>query len=285
MQYVGFQLPADFANQLKIVDSADAWAPALDADEQIRPDALVADATGLLDLSSWPAGMRVFVRKEKPHPGAQLRITDVNGWRVTAFTTNTPAAGGPTAPARSWSCGTGVGPRCEDRIRIAKDTGLTNLPLHDFDQNRIWLAIVALACELTAWWQILGLANHPAQRWEPNLLRPTAVLHRRKPRRPRPHPPTAPRRLSTLGVAAAGQHRPAPHAPSTDLTPGPPTPTTPAPPTGPWVDQATPARQRVKCRTPDTESALRRRLHRRLGQHQQTHERSRLVKPSGLSVK
>jgi hypothetical protein len=38
--------------------------------------------------------MRVIVRKERPHPGAQLRITDVDGNRVTAFATNT-ATGGP----------------------------------------------------------------------------------------------------------------------------------------------------------------------------------------------
>ena len=31
----------------------------------------VAEATGVLDLSGWPAGMRVIVRKERPHPGAQ----------------------------------------------------------------------------------------------------------------------------------------------------------------------------------------------------------------------
>jgi hypothetical protein len=31
--------------------------------------------------------------------------------------------------------------RAEDRIRVAKDTGLTNL--HGFDHNRIWCAIVA----------------------------------------------------------------------------------------------------------------------------------------------
>ncbi len=61
--------------------------------------------------------------------------------------------------------------RCEDRIRIAKDTGLTNLPLHDFDQNRIWLAILALAVELTAWLQLLAFTDHPARRWEPKRLR------------------------------------------------------------------------------------------------------------------
>ncbi len=172
VQYsVGFTLPDSFTTQLKILDAADVWRPALDSEEQIRPDAMVADATGLLDLTAWPAGMRVIVRKERPHPGAQLRITDVNGWRVTAFATNTPAAGGPRRSCAHLELRHRRRARCEDRIRIAKDTGLTNLPLHDFDQNRIWLAVVALAVELTTWWQLLALADHPARRWEPKRLR------------------------------------------------------------------------------------------------------------------
>jgi hypothetical protein len=172
VQYsLGFTLPSDFAEQVAVLDAADAWSPALDAEEQVRPNALVADATGLLDLSAWPAGMRVIVRKEKPHPGAQLRITDVNGWRVTAFATNTPATGGPHRSPAHHELRHRRRARCEDRIRICKDTGLTNLPLHDFDQNRIWLAIVALAVELTAWWQLLAMADHPARRWEPKRLR------------------------------------------------------------------------------------------------------------------
>ena len=172
VQYsVGFTLPDSFTAQLKVLDQAGVWRPALDADSQIRPDAMVADATGLLDLSSWPAGMRVIVRKEKPHPGAQLRITDVNGWRVTAFATNTPAAGGSHRSCAHLELRHRRRARCEDRIRIAKDTGLTNLPLHDFDQNQIWCAIVALACELTAWMQTLALPGHQARRWEPKRLR------------------------------------------------------------------------------------------------------------------
>lgn len=57
--------------------------------------------------------------------------------------------------------------RCEDRIRTAKDTGLTNLPLYDFDANRIWIEIVCLVCELIAWMQMLALHDHTACRWEP----------------------------------------------------------------------------------------------------------------------
>jgi hypothetical protein len=60
-----------------------AWTPAYDSDGEPREGARVAEITGLLDLSGWPAGMRVIARKERPHPGAQLRLTDVDGNRVT----------------------------------------------------------------------------------------------------------------------------------------------------------------------------------------------------------
>lgn len=61
--------------------------------------------------------------------------------------------------------------RAEDRIRIAKDTGLRNLPLHDLAQNKIWCALVTLACEITTWAQMLAFTDHPARRWEPKRLR------------------------------------------------------------------------------------------------------------------
>ena len=69
------------------------WTPAYDGHDEIRDGAWVAEITGLLDLTRWPAGMRVIVRKERPHPGAQLRITDVDGMRITAFATNTTTGG------------------------------------------------------------------------------------------------------------------------------------------------------------------------------------------------
>ena len=61
--------------------------------------------------------------------------------------------------------------RCEDRIRNAKDTGLRNLPLKGFAQNQLWCEVVALACELLAWTQLLALAGTAARRWEPRRLR------------------------------------------------------------------------------------------------------------------
>jgi Transposase DDE domain group 1 len=50
----------------------------------------VAEATGLVDLSAWPAGTRLILRRERPHPGAQLRINDVDGHRIVGIFTNTP---------------------------------------------------------------------------------------------------------------------------------------------------------------------------------------------------
>ncbi len=88
---VGFSLPGDLASiQQKLASiPASAWEPAYDADRQVRPGAFVAEVTGLFDLTGRPPGIRLNVRKERPHPGAQLRITDLDGHRITAFVTNT----------------------------------------------------------------------------------------------------------------------------------------------------------------------------------------------------
>jgi hypothetical protein len=165
---VGFSLPGDLASIQKTLASipADAWMSAYDADRQPRPGAFVAEVTGLFDLSGWPPGMRLIVRKERPHPGAQLRITDVDGMRITAFVTNTTRGQLADLELRHRRRA-----RAEDRIRCAKDTGLANLPLHDFAQNEIWCALVALAADLTAWMQTLALTGHEARRWEPKRLR------------------------------------------------------------------------------------------------------------------
>ncbi len=163
---VGFSLLAYDAEHVLARIPASVWTPAYDADGKVRDGAFVAELTGLLDLQGWPKGMRVIARKERPHPGAQLRLTDVDGMRVTAFATNTARGQLPDLELRHRRRA-----RAEDRIRICKDTGLTNLPLHGFDQNRIWCALVMLAAELTAWLQLLALADHPARRWEPKRLR------------------------------------------------------------------------------------------------------------------
>jgi hypothetical protein len=144
---------------------AQAWTPAYDGQGEVRDGAWVAEITGMLDLASWPTGMRVIVRRERPHPGAQLRFTDIDGHRFTCFATDTKRGQLADLELRHRRRA-----RCEDRIRCAKDTGLRNLPLHGYAQNQIWCEIVALACELLAWTQMLAL-DGPARRWEPKRLR------------------------------------------------------------------------------------------------------------------
>ena len=77
----------------------------------------------MLDLSSSQAGMRVIVRKERPHPGAQLRFTDIDGHRFTAFATDAKKGqlADPELRHRRWEA--------RSRIRCAKNTGLRNLSL------------------------------------------------------------------------------------------------------------------------------------------------------------
>ncbi len=166
LQYsVGFGLSVDAVAKLDLIPQS-AWTPAYDADQAPRDGAWITELTGLLDLAGWPAGMRVIVRAERPHPGAQLRFTDSNGNRLTAFATNTKGGQLPDLELRHRRRA-----RCEDRIRNAKDTGLGNLPLQDFSQNQIWVAVVMLATELTAWMQMLALTGTDARVWEPKRLR------------------------------------------------------------------------------------------------------------------
>jgi hypothetical protein len=162
---VGFTLPADSETAYhKIPDQG--WTPAYDAAGDPKDGADVAEWTDLLNLEGWPVGMRVIVRRERPHPGAQLRFDDVDGYRLTAFATNTTRGQLADLELRHRNRA-----RIEDRIRCAKDTGLRNLPFHAFGSNQIWCQIVALATDLIAWTQILALHDQPARRWEPKHLR------------------------------------------------------------------------------------------------------------------
>lgn len=110
--------------------------------------------------------MRVIVCREKPHPGAQLRVTDRDGWRLIAFATNTTGGQLPDLEVRHRRRA-----RCEDRARFAKDTVLTNFPLKGFAQNQARLALVELACDLLTWTQTLALAGTAARLWESKKLR------------------------------------------------------------------------------------------------------------------
>jgi len=147
---------------------AQAWRSARDGHGYPREGAQVAELTRWLPATfpGWPPGMRIIARRERPHPGAQLRITDHEGWRITMFATNTRGPRLADLELRHR-----LRARAEDRIRGLKDTGMTNLPLQAFAKNEIWLELVQLAAELLTWTQLLAWPDQPARTWEPQRLR------------------------------------------------------------------------------------------------------------------
>jgi hypothetical protein len=143
----------------------DAWTPALDQDGSERTNGEVAEITDLVDLSSWPEGSRLIVRRERPHPGAQLSFTDHDGYRFQAILTDQPEADIAVIECRHRQHA-----HVEDRIRDDKDTGLAKFPFKAFALNEVWLEIVALAHDLIVWTQALCLDGELAKA-EPKRLR------------------------------------------------------------------------------------------------------------------
>lgn len=145
---------------------ARAWSPAIDADGQLRDGGDVAELTGLLDLTRYPQGTRVIVRREHPHPGAQLSLFEErDGWRYQPFATNTATGQLAFLEARHRAHA-----RVEDRIRHAKDSGLGRLPSREFAINQAWCTAVSIAADLVSWLQLLALDGALAAA-EPKALR------------------------------------------------------------------------------------------------------------------
>ncbi|HZL05422.1 MAG TPA: IS1380 family transposase, partial [Coriobacteriia bacterium] len=143
----------------------DAWVPALDQNGSVRENGEVVELTDRLDLSTWPEGSRLIVRRERPHPGAQLSFTDHDGYRFQAILTDQ------TDPDIAVvECRHRQHAHVEDRIRDDKDTGLSKFPFQAFALNEVWLEIVMLAHDLIVWTQALVLDGELAKA-EPKRLR------------------------------------------------------------------------------------------------------------------
>ena len=162
---VGFAVTDQVRSAISRVP-ARAWLPAVDADGGVRDGGDVVEVTDLLDLTRWPAGMRVLIRRERPHPGAQLSLFEEHdGWRYQAVATNTKVGQLAFLEARHRAHA-----RVEDRIRHAKDTGLGRFPSREFTINQAWLKAVTLAADLTAWLRLLALPDS-LKACEPKALR------------------------------------------------------------------------------------------------------------------
>ena len=154
----GFPITAAVRDAIVALRSA-----AIEEDGAVRDGALVAEVTSHLDLSSWPVGSRVIVRKERPHPGAQLSLFDVEaGFRHTAFIcAPRPGQGRDERPLALLELGHRGRARVEDRIRQAKAAGLSNLPCRELAENEAWLECVLAAADLVRWSKLICFADDP----------------------------------------------------------------------------------------------------------------------------
>lgn len=119
----------------------------------------------MLDLSAYPPGSRLLIRREPLHPGAQQTLDDEDGCRFTALLTDQPGDDLAVLDQRHRAHA-----RVEQRIRDAKTTGMANLPSADFAINTIWLQLVLAAQDLLALFAALALDGGLA-RAEPKTIR------------------------------------------------------------------------------------------------------------------
>jgi len=167
---VGHKLSAELARTVLDIPE-NRWEKTIAAggtDE--REGGETAEITDLVDLCAWGDDVRMLVRREEPHPGAQLTFTDVDGHRYQVFITDHPEPD--VAFLEALYRGRG---RCERRICDAKDTGLANLPSASFAVNEVWLTLVLIAGDLLSWTKGLCLDGALAKA-EPKRLRYT-LLH------------------------------------------------------------------------------------------------------------
>ncbi len=128
-------------------------------------------------LEAWPEKMRVFARRERPHPGAQLTLSEAeDGYRYSLWVTNLAKA------ARGWrgnqayiDAAHRVHARVEDGIRAGKDCGIGRFPSEAMAMNKAWFAAALIAATLLAWLKLVALDGRLAKA-EPKTLR-YRVLH------------------------------------------------------------------------------------------------------------
>ena len=144
------------------------WLPAIDTDRELREGAEIAEITHLVDLCAYPEGTRMMVRRERPHPGAQLSLFDtIEGLRHQVFITDTPR---PSCSVQLLELRHRGHARVEDRIRCGKDSGFGRFPSRQFNINRAWLELALVGIDLLAWTRTLLLEGEHALA-EPRKLR------------------------------------------------------------------------------------------------------------------
>ena len=156
----GFPITAEMREAIVSLHPS-SWRPAVEDDGSRREGALVAEVTKLIDLRAWPEGSRVIVRKERPHPGAQLSLFDtICGFRHTAFIfAPRDARERERRSMAALELRHRQHARVEDRIRQGKAAGLRSLPCAEAEENDAWLECVLAAADLVCWSKLLCFAD------------------------------------------------------------------------------------------------------------------------------
>jgi len=172
---IGFQVVARRQTAVSAAITAanqdpDRWETALDQDGgDIEPTgsglrAAVCEVSDLVDLSRWPDGTRLIIRRQPLHPGAQTSLLPDLEYRFWGHYTDQD--GDPTELDRQMRAHA----RVEDHIGRLKDSGLERFPFTDLEANQAWLQTVCWAADLVVWFQLLCLTG-PLARARPKRLR------------------------------------------------------------------------------------------------------------------
>jgi Transposase DDE domain group 1 len=147
-----------------------AWETAIEKDGRPREGAWVTELTGKVNLPGWPEGTRLICRRERPHPGAQLTFTDLDGHRFQCFITDRadPDIAALELLHRQHA-------QVEDAVKTLKATGAGYLPFHDFAANAAWFELALTAHDVMVFTQLLTLDGEH-QSCEPKRLR-YRILH------------------------------------------------------------------------------------------------------------
>ncbi len=131
----------------------DRWQPAIGRPGQRRERSHVAELTDKVDLSHWPTGTRLIIRREPLHPGAQRSLFDSPNWRYWGLATD--ATGDPARLDNAMRAHAQV----EDTIARLKDSGLNKMPFRSWDANAAWAALCVISLALVGWFQQLRLSG------------------------------------------------------------------------------------------------------------------------------
>ena len=140
----------------------------------------VAEITGLRDLTGWPEGMRLIVRRVKPSRRDAKKLTAFekhSGWRYQIVATNIPAHQGLSGVPGSGQVWFVDGlyrdhAEVEDRVKAIKRVGLGLLPSKSWQINAAWVLASTIAADLDAWTRLLLLHDEPElAKAEPETIR------------------------------------------------------------------------------------------------------------------